>query len=88
MAAGVYAGLVGSEWLAVGPAFLKGAVEAFCFAVLPRVAGFDQDVLRAQLGQGVLEVRHFQSPVSSLPVDRGLVPHIWIAGRNSGYGVQ
>ena len=40
----------------VGPSVLEGAVEAFCFAVAPGVAGFDQDVFGAQLGEGVLEV--------------------------------
>jgi hypothetical protein len=50
MAAGRGWCLIRREWLAVGPAFLEGAVEAFCFAVLPGMAGFDQDVFRVQCG--------------------------------------
>ena len=43
---GIGAGLVRVENLPVGPAFLQGAVEPFGFAVLPRMAGLDQDVRR------------------------------------------
>jgi hypothetical protein len=39
-----------------GLAFLRGAVEAFCHAVLPGMAWLDQDVFCPEYHQGVLEV--------------------------------
>lgn len=49
-------GLVAGEDVPVGPSFLQGPVEPLGFALLPWMAGLDQDVVGLQPRQHGLEI--------------------------------